>query len=272
MRLLSRLFRRRKPRLLGVLLCYNDGDILANSIEALLESGHEIVVWDHGSDDTTPQVLDRYNRYFRERRFIPREVDFYGLYQAMSENLLRSHVASFDWVTWPDQDEIPEGPDRSRPYTSFVEEVLESEHSWVRFHNFNFWFTSADDPAVSDPVKRVRHYALFPDCAPRIRAWRASATNIRVFNHNPPEGTPWPEPFCLRHYPMRDLAQMRRRLEKDRAGLERDGANYHYENMKRAEQRLIIPPSSLHLDDGVSDLDPSPVFNWREIYGHGPSR
>ena len=56
------------PRMLGVLLCYNDADILPDVICALREAGHNLIVWDHGSDDGTDLVLDRYKGELVERR------------------------------------------------------------------------------------------------------------------------------------------------------------------------------------------------------------
>jgi hypothetical protein len=70
---------------------------------------------------------------------------------------------------------------------------------------------------------------------------------------------------------MRSTEQMQRRLNKDRAGLQRGGANYHYDNMMGHAEKLLIPPEQLHYDDGIRDLDPTPVFNWRTIYGYGPT-
>ena len=69
---------------------------------------------------------------------------------------------------------------------------------------------------------------------------------------------------------MRTNEQMIRRLNKDRANLQRDGNNYHYNNMAMEGEKLIIPPDRLHCDDGVSELDPAVIYNWRDIYGYGP--
>ena len=109
--------------------------------------GHDLVVWDHGSTDETPEVLHRLAGEFVELQSIPRSVDFYGLYQAMSAHLLEDYVSKYDWVSWPDQDEFLEGPDRSRPYRDWLEEVAASPYDWIQFNNFNFWWTDADDPA-----------------------------------------------------------------------------------------------------------------------------
>lgn len=255
-------------RLLGVLLCYNDGDLLRDSIGYYLEQNHDLIVWDHGSSDETPRVIEEFRPHLLESKFIPREFDFYQLYPEMSRHLMANYTAGYDWISWPDQDEFLEGPDRSRSYCQWLEEVDGSSCSWIQFNNFNYWFTAEDDTSLSSPVARVRRYALFPDCAPRIRAWRARATNERIFNHNAPLGEPCPQRFNLRHYPMRSAAQMRDRVLRDRAGLFRDGNNYHYENMKHRMERLNLRADQLHYDDGVANLDPSPIFNWRTIYGH----
>ena len=250
-------------------MCYNDGDLLEDSLRDLLDQGHHIIVWDHGSTDETPEIIHRYQSELLESRHIPREFDFYELYAAMSRHLMESYVSGYDWISWPDQDEFLEGPSRAKPYREYVEEVHASPYSWIQFHNFNYWLSSADDPEIQSPPLRIRHYALFPDCAPRIRSWRASATNLRVFNHNPPLGDPWPGRFNLRHYPMRSREQMLARILRDRSGLRRGDSNYHYDNMKLNMNRLEIAPEQLHYDDGRSELNPEPIFNWRSIYGFG---
>lgn len=257
-------------KMLGVLLCYNDADILENALAHLLEHNHDVIVWDHGSDDETSKVLDQYAPHLLERTFVPRSVDFYGLYQSMSRHIMDKYVRKYDWVSWPDQDELLEGPDRTKPYDKWVRDIYKQGYDSVQFNNYNFWFTAADDTSILSPVERVRHYALFPDCAPRVRAWKASQTNIRLFNHNPVGAHPAPMLFNLRHYPMRSLVQMQRRLQKDRAGLQRGNSNYHYNNMAAREASLLIDPARLHFDVGVGELDPWPVFNWRDIYGYGP--
>lgn len=259
-----------RPRLLGVLLCYNDGDLLEDSIRYLLEQNHHVIAWDHGSTDETGEVIRRFEHELLEARFVSREFDFYELYPAMSRHLLEHYVASYDWISWPDQDEFLEGPSRSTSYWESIQEPFDSNCNWIEFRNFNYWFTSADDLGIKSPTARIRHYSLFPDCAPRIRSWRASATNIRIFNHNAPLGEPWPVRFNLRHYSMRSQNQMLSRLMRDRAGLRRGGNNYHYENMKLHIERLEIGSEQLHYDDGRSELNPEPLFNWRSIYGFGP--
>ena len=68
-----------KPRALGVLLCYNDGDILEDVIKHFLNNSHEIVVWDHGSDDDTTEILRQYKSNLLESKLVPRSFDFYKI-------------------------------------------------------------------------------------------------------------------------------------------------------------------------------------------------
>jgi len=46
--------------------------------------------------------------------------------------------------------------------------------------------------------------------------------------------------------------------------------NFHYENMGRRLDSLRVPATALHVDDGVTDLNPEPIFDWSEIYGRAP--
>ena len=256
-----------KPRALGVLLCYNDADILPEAIEHLLANNHQVIAWDHGSTDDTAAVLRRYSDELVETKFLPREFDFYSLYGAMSENLLERYVDKYDWISWPDQDEFLEGPTRECSYYDFVTEVFNSQFDWVQFHNLLYWFTSEDDLSVQSATRRVRRYCDFPDCSPRMRAWRASCTNIRWFNHNDPDGVKYPEMGKLRHYQMRSLEHALQRITKDRTGLQRGATIAYYNLMNTWKDRLIIDPHRLHFDDGRSELSVEPIFNWRYVYG-----
>jgi glycosyltransferase involved in cell wall biosynthesis len=259
-----------RPRCLGVLLCYNDGDLLEESISCLLDQNHDVIAWDHGSTDETPSLLERFRPHLREIHRVPREFDFYELYPAMSRHLIEYYVSDYDWISWPDQDEFLEGPDRDRSYYEYVVEAHDAGVDWIEFRNFNFWCTDADDPTIPETTRRVRHYSLWPDCPRRIRSWRAKVTNIRRFNHNPLDGTPSPRLFNLRHYPMRSTSQMKARVLRDRADIRRGPMNFHYENMRRRLGSLQLPAAGLHYDNGVSDLNPEPIFDWREIYGRSP--
>lgn len=189
---MKRLLRRRtaRPRLLGVLLCYNDGDLVAEAVRYLIEQGHDVLAWDHGSQDETPAVLSRLRSELVELTTVPRSVDFYELYHEMSRHLMTNYLDAYDWISWPDQDEFLEGPDRARPYRDWLEEVAESPYDWLQFRNFNYWWCATDDGEVASAVDRVRHYSLFADCGPRIRGLAGVGNQRAGVQPQPSQGQP----------------------------------------------------------------------------------
>ena len=247
--------RRGGVRMLGMLLSYNDADILGPVIDHLALNGHDVVVWNHGSDDDTePVARARLGRGVIEYQDIDRtQVPFAGLYGVAARYLTSVYGGLYDWLSWPDQDEVLEGPDPMRPYGEQVAEFLAAGGDWVEFDNFVFWFTDEDDARVANPVERVRRYNLSPAASPRVRAWRFALTNERrLGNSNPIEGrkaaTNWP----LRHYPMRSIEQARRRAHHDRnqAGFQFGDKNWHYERFREDERALVVPADRLHRWDG----------------------
>jgi len=204
-------------RCLGVLLCYNDGDLLAESISYLLDQNHDLIAWDHGSSGETPDILERFRADCVEVQRVPREFDFYEIYPAMSRHLISNYVSEYDWIFWPDQDEFLEARPATAPTTSTSSRRTTPESTG-----------SSPTTSTTGARRRTTRASRRPRAAfavlaqaglpPRIRSWRARVTNIRRFNHNPLEGTPSPRLFNLRHYPMRSPSQMRLRVLRDRAG------------------------------------------------------
>lgn len=254
------------PRCLGIGLFYNDEDIVRDAVEHLLENNHELIVWDHGSTDATATILDEYKQHFIERIYLPREFDFYKLYETVSKHIIDNYMNTYDWISFPESDEILEGPDRNKTYFEYVCEVYESPWDWVMFNNIVYWFTNEDSSDIKSPVERIRRYCIWKNCQPRIYAWRASAMNIRFFNHNPANGRMFPTRFNTCHYQMRSEHQMKKRLI-DRMGLRREKTNFHFDYMAMNLDNLYVNPEELHFDDRVSDLNLNEIFDWRKVYG-----
>ncbi|HTN22427.1 MAG TPA: class I SAM-dependent methyltransferase [Solirubrobacteraceae bacterium] len=259
-------------RKLGVVLTYNDVDIVGDVVGHLRANDHDVVVWDNGSTDGTLDRLHDLAGDLLELREVPKEeAGLYEIYGAMSRHLMAGLAGRYDWISWPDSDEILLGDDPAESYAAFVDRVAASPFDWCAFQNWNFWWTDEDDEEIESPVARVRHYALFPGCAPRLRAWRASCTNVREFNHNPPAGRRYPVEARLCHYPMRSSEQAREKL-RTRAGIQRGDANWHYNRMLREAEIVRIEAQALNRAPqdprapGLALVDARP-FDWLAIYG-----
>lgn len=253
-----------KPRCLGICLFYNDDDIVDDAITHLLENNHDVIVWDHGSTDGTSTAIDRYAGQIKERHFLPRSFDFYKLFEHVSRYVIDNLAGQYDWISFPESDEILEGPDRTKSYFDHVCDVVESPYDFLRFHNVVFWWTSKDDASILSPRQRMRHYSVWHDCPPRIYAWRARCSNVRLFNHNDALGIPNPRIFKTCHYQWRSDAQAIKRIE-GRAGLRRGAMNVHFDNMSEVN-RLRLSASQLNFDDG-GELSMSQTVDFRKIYG-----
>jgi hypothetical protein len=256
-----------KPRCLGVCLFYNDDDIAEDAIKYLLENNHELVVWDHGSNDRTSEILDRFRPYIRERHFLPRSFDFYKIFEHVSRYVIQNYAPEYDWISFPESDEFLEGPDRKKSYYNYVCDVVDSPYDWIQFDNIVFWFTDKDNLAEYSPRRRIRHYSVWTDCLPRIYAWRARCMNVRWFNHNPAEGLKFPVNFNTCHYHVRSEEHMIKRIN-NRIGLSRGTMNTHFDFMAHNINKMRIPADRLHLDNGIDDLLKVQTFNWKEIYNN----
>jgi hypothetical protein len=245
-RLRSRRGRGGRSAKLGVVLTYNDEDMVLDTVGHLLANDHDVAVWDNGSTDGTFDRLNSIRGDLIELRSVPQAVaGLYEIYEAMSGHLIGGLADRYEWVSWPDSDEILLGDDPDEPYGPFVDRLVASRYDWCQFRNWNFWWTDEDDASIASPVARVRRYALFEQCAPRIRSWRARCTNVRQFNHNPLPGERYPELANLCHYPMRSREQAEQRLQT-RAGIQRGEQNWHYNRLLREPELVSIRPEALN--------------------------
>ncbi len=252
------------PRCLAIALFYNDDDIAADHLRHMLDNNHDVVAWDHGSTDGTSAVLDQFKGELLGRHYLPREFDFYNVFEHVSRYVMDNLAAQYDWISFPESDEFLEGPDRTMSYYEHLCAVHDSAFDWIQFINMVYWFTDTDDMSIVSPRARVKHYSPWLDCPPRIYAWRAKAMNVRIFNHNEPLGRRLPVPWVTCHYQWRSEAQALKRIERVR-GLRRGGSNVHFDNMTELE-KLRIPSERLWLDDG-GELKRSPLVDFRRLYG-----
>ena len=241
-------------RFLGMLLCYNDADVLGPVIDHLVRNRHDVVVWNHGSEDDTESVARaRLGRGVIEYQDVDRaEVPFRDLYGVASRYLTSAYGGRYDWLSWPDQDEILEGPELARPYHEQVTELLAAGFDWVEFENFVFWFTDEDDPASPTPSRASAGTTSRPPprraCAPggsRSRTSAGSATRTRSRAASRPPTGRCGTTRCAA------LEQARRRAHHDRnqEGFQFGDKNWHYERFREDERALArpfgeAPPSS----------------------------
>ena len=289
-----------KPKCLAALLFHNDEDIVFDHINYYLNNNHELIIFNHNSNDKTHEFIcsfkSKFIKYYilnkniifkenkvhetvsqilRGEKINYENVQIYDLntddVKEMNESDNYKYSENYDWISFPESDEFLEGPNREKNYYQHLCELHKTNKKAIQFLNYVFWFTEKDDNNIPSTLERVKHYSFFRNCGPRMYAWRAKLTNIRWFGHNLPNN-------CLdtdvvkwktRHYDARSYEQFVKKTI-DRKDVAIGGQNYHYKNrinnLTAVREYGIIYSDELHFDDGESELIADDKFNWNKVY------
>ncbi len=205
---------------LGIMLVYNDGDCVQNALRCMVDAGHEVHAFDHGSTDETADIIKSMNGVTYHR--IDRRKKTFNYCWTGISRFIGAMALEFDWVTWIAADEFLRDP-LGQPLSI---EAIELERSAgirvIRPVVREFWLTEADgdDP---DPMRRMRHYRMRPNMGPCPRSWELRLTRIMPFGlHRPNAG--WgvsvaaisDRRWTVDHYPIRSMGQARRKIMRER--------------------------------------------------------
>ena len=254
-------------RLLGIVHAYNEDGCVGFACRQLLESGHDLFTFDHGSTDDTGDQMQTFAGTKRHRHIDRTRVSFAQLFPLIARFILE-RADAYDWVTWLDADELLRDPaGRLLSSTQQIEAEAMFGTDVIQPLLREFWITDADDTDESDHTKRLRHYRVRPEvnCP---RGWRPELTappaKILRGRHRPPRE--WPKgtrlshrEWSLDHYPVRTIEQGRRKIMSERRDLrvvpagapnpytdgraptgDRRGMGYHYDDFVVADCSNLV--------------------------------
>ncbi len=235
--------------MLGVITVWNEADCVANALNCLLESEHDVHVFDHGSTDGTPDILIGFGRAITVHRLDRRRVPFVGLFKHISNWIAgqRQH----DWITFLPADELLFPPNREPLRRAHIEKARRQGVQVIDPLIRRFWISTADKPDEPNYLERLRHFILAAGrhCP---RGWLRELTRIMPhgLHRQPwlskgrrPKGTPWPggiganvywpkgtkisrDKWQLDHYPVRSLEQGQRKVREYPQGPNRTRRRY----------------------------------------------
>lgn len=223
--------------ILGVTLAYNEEDCIRTAMKMLLQCCDSVIVFDHGSTDTTAQIVDAMlgvDRIAIDRLACP-VVDKDGRQTPLPWRYVAKAILAmqerFDWVVWIDADEILRMPDGRLPCKVDIEAEAQNGIQVIRPLIRTFFMTNEN--GHGDYLHSLRYYKINKrGHAPR--AWQLSLTpmNVPPGRHvydtmtGPrlhPFYIPWPEGtvvsnnlWLLDHYPFRSQKQATKKILKDR--------------------------------------------------------
>jgi glycosyltransferase involved in cell wall biosynthesis len=225
-------------RVAGVIMAYNEEDVIWNAISYLHRGGCDVHVFDHGSEDQTTEIAiqaarsyPRIHYHYIDRRECPAVVDGYqaALLWNHIGRWVRSQIGTFDWIVWQAADELIREPDGRLLTVAGIEREAAAGCQVIRPLLRDFVLSQGDERVPY--LQRLKNYRTEPSghCP---RAWQIDLTPaeipIGLHIQDPETGAKthphyayWPEgtivsnnQWLLDHYRLRSVAQAERKARE----------------------------------------------------------
>lgn len=215
-----------RVRVLAIMACYNEGDVLMYTVERLLAEGIHVHVVDNWSTDGSWEVIKRAaeaDGRVTVERFPDSPVASYQwrFILKRKEEIASMRSSEFDWFMHHDPDEIRESPWSDCSLAEAISFVHALGYNSINFRVFTFplmpWVTGHDNP-----FKSMRCYkpVWYQGDAMQIKAW-ASTGNVEISTTGGhlisiPDQRVFPVRFVMRHYPLRSRSHAIRKVLYER--------------------------------------------------------
>ena len=238
---------------LAIIATYNDLDIFPQILLGLLKDGVHVHVIDNWSSDgtyeTIGQIASDWNgavsierfpdsgpvQYFELRRILRRKEEIAARWPGR-------------WITNQDSDEVRCSPWPAVSFHEGLRRVSAEGFSAIAFACVHFWPVDDSFRAGMDPETHFRFFKRDSPPILHVKAWCQPATRVDLVEsggHDTsfPGRSVYPEKFILKHYPIRNLEQGRRKVFVERLGRfhpdERAaGWHSHYDRFK--PDRILV--------------------------------
>jgi hypothetical protein len=261
-------------RVVALISAYNEGDIISQVIQHLVENGVESYLIDHhSSDDTVARASTWLGRGLLRIEEFPEESGF----PAEFTNILNwrailkrkqqlAQELGADWYIHNDADEMRESPFPGLTLKEALRWVCERGYNCVDSELYNFWPTDDTwEPGKTDPKT---HFQYFEPAAEYDRlqrkSWRAQPQEVDLVasaGHDVsfPGRRVFPIPFLLRHYRIRSQAHGLRKVFDERINrfdAKERAERWHvqYDGMDREQSFIRSKTSLLRFDLAAEQL------------------
>jgi len=242
-------------KVIGMLLVYNDEDIISEIIESLLAQGLELVVLDNGSSDETFKICQKYlgKGILQLKQF--KTPTFIGQHDLLHRMLYHMALTEKpDWLLRSDSDEFFESCIPNLNLKEAIVKVNSEGYNLIQLARFDFFMTDDDNESSKSIKEKMPYYSCHGDYL--YRAWK-SVPGISMGyagGHYPifPEGLEYkiyPKKFVMRHYKFRSKEQAEKKMvgtirgsafDKTRSSNDKDdeiktGINKHLKNILKQD-------------------------------------
>jgi glycosyltransferase involved in cell wall biosynthesis len=252
-------------RIVGFIFCYNERDIIGETLQFYEERDIPVVVVDNGSTDGTEEVA-RGKLHGEVLEYVRWETAEYDLKSLLDLCLATVKRHCPEWIMHIDADHFYEPGDGFASFANHVEDAEKRDCNVIDFEEYVFLPTTTDDPSIESVYKRVKHYAYrIPGIAKRPSSYGPQVLQPRLYRYQPgmnisEDGAHTifyasdvmrihPVKGILRHYMFRSVEHARHKLQQRRARYSRAGRarGWHtqYDNWPNDDRAFCHPPDSL---------------------------
>jgi glycosyltransferase involved in cell wall biosynthesis len=242
---------------LAVIHTYNEADVIAETVGHLCEQGVDVLIIDDWSTDATfdvaTRLADESGGRVRADRAPDRRQDQAWFEQLRSTERVSRESDAYDWILHHDADEWRMSPWAGvglRDAIAFVDALGYNalDHTVV---DFRYLADGGGPSGPSGAMERLQHFEFGkrPGHFSQVKAWRRrDAGEVGIAASGGHEATfpgrrIFPLKFLMRHYPLRNPDQARRKIFDDRLPRQRAekverGWHVHYDRL--AEDRRVV--------------------------------
>jgi len=245
-------------KLIGLMLVFNEIDIIEQTLNYGINQGVEFVIMDNGSTDGSFEICQKYlgKGVLKIERIFTKN---FALDFLLKKIYKLAMTFDPDWLILWDADVFLESPFKNKKLKDSVKKVASDGYNCIQFNNFEFWPTKKDSQSA-DVRKRMKYYTWNDDF--RLLCWKAGrgVRNINAHTLNLKHPKIYPVKFIMRHYKIRSFEQGLRKVFEERLPRffnQPPGWHVHYNLMKKEKKYFIIDKAKLtkYHEDGIWNLE-----------------
>lgn len=246
----------RPLRICAIISSYNEEDIIIQTCEYLLFQGIAVHVIDNWSTDTTVKKLEKLSKKHKlmsYELFPEQRSGQYQWFEILSRKTEFAIKNDYDWYIHYDADEIREGCWNRNTLKECIANVNRLgynciDHTVINFRPVNDGFDEKSEPLsffnmfefgrVSGDFVQIKAWKNIPGIVPNLCNSGGHAVGFEGMR-------PFPYKFLLKHYQLRSLAHMEKKIFQDRLPrfkTERNkyGWHNHYDAYLKSEKKVEL--------------------------------
>lgn len=170
----------------GILFCYNEEQMLPDTLRHYLSQGIDLVVFDNYSTDSSVDIVNRFRD--EANQFSGKIIDLVRLETRGYEwhKILRSacdymhqRLTGYDFLMLVDADGLYQSPVKDMPLLEFMAYAKRYGYNVLNGIFYEFYPTEKDDPAIASPVERM-HY-----CKVKDEGLHFAMKHHKIFRYHP---------------------------------------------------------------------------------------